>query len=187
VSRFKAIAPESATGSARDLLDAVNARLGLVPNMLQVMAVAPAVLEGYLGLSDALEKGGLSARTRERLALAVGQANQCDYCVAAHAAIGRAVGLTAEQIRDSRLGTAVDSQNNALLRFVRKVVDTRGRVTDRDLAAIRAAGFDDGAIAEVVAQVALNIFANYFNQVAGTVLDFPKAPALAASTQKTTT
>jgi uncharacterized peroxidase-related enzyme len=184
VSRFKAISPESATGRAKELLEAVNARLGMVPNMMRAMANAPAVLDGYLSLSGVIEKGRLSARTREQLALAVSQANQCDYCVAAHSAIGPTVGLTAEQIRDSRLGTAVDSRTDALIRFARKLVDVRGRVTDRDLDAVRAAGFDDGVLAEVVAQVALNIFTNYFNQVAGTDIDFPKVPVLAPEPTK---
>src|SRR6202011_5105503 len=105
VSRFKAIRPESVTGKTRDLLDAVNAWLGMVPNMMGAMANPPAVLDGYLNLSGSLGKGTLSAKTREQLALAIGQANQCDYCVAAHSAIGKMVGLTADQIRDSRLGT----------------------------------------------------------------------------------
>ena len=178
MSRFKAIRPESATGRTKDLLEAVNAQLGMVPNMMRAMANAPAVLDGYLSLGGALEKGRLSARTREQLALAIGQANQCDYCVAAHVAIGTTVGLTADQIRDSRLGTAVDSRVDALIRFARKLAETRGRVTDRDLDGVRAAGFDDAVIAEAVAQVALNIFTNYFNQVAGTDIDFPSAPAL---------
>ena len=178
MSRFKAIPPESATGRAKDLLEAVNAQLGMVPNMMRAMANAPAVLDGYLSLGGALEKGRLSVRIREQLALAVGQANQCDYCVAAHSAIGTTVGLTADQIRDSRLGTAVDSRVAALIRFARELVEARGRVTDRDLAAVRAAGFDDGVIAEVVANVALSVFTNYFNQVAGTDIDFPRAPEL---------
>jgi uncharacterized peroxidase-related enzyme len=173
VARLKAIRPESATGRARELLDAVNAKLGMVPNMMRAMANAPAVLDGYLWLSGALAEGTLPARMREQLALAVGEANECDYCVAAHSASGRAVGLTAEQIRDSRLGTAVDSRADALIRFARQVVRTRGRVTDRDVEAVRRAGFDDGAIAEVVAHVALCVFANYFNQVARTDIDFP--------------
>jgi uncharacterized peroxidase-related enzyme len=173
VSRFKAIAPESATGKAKELLGAVNATLGLVPNMMRAMANAPAVLDGYLSLGGALDKGALSAKTREQLALAISQANRCDYCVAAHMAIGKTVGLTTEQIRDSRRGTAVDSKTETLIRFACKVMETRGRVTDEDIQNVRAAGFDHGAIAEVVAQVALNIFTNYFNQIARTDLDFP--------------
>jgi uncharacterized peroxidase-related enzyme len=182
VSRFKAISPESAAGRAKELLEVVDATLGMVPNMMRAMANAPAVLDGYLSLSGALDRGRLSPRTREQLALAVSQANQCDYCVAAHSVIGTTVGLTAEQIRDSRLGTAVDSRTDALIRFARKLVETRGRVNAADLANVRAAGFDDGTIAEVVAQVVLSVFTNYFNQVAGTVLDFPKAPALSSGT-----
>jgi uncharacterized peroxidase-related enzyme len=174
MSRIHQIAPEAATGKAKELLDAVQGKLGLVPNITRAMANSPSVLEGYLGLSGALGKGGLSAKNREQIALAVGQANQCDYCLAAHSTIGKMVGLTPDQILDSRRGTAVDPKSDALIRFARKVVDERGQVSDADVAEVRAAGLDDGAIAEVVANVALNIFTNYFNHVAETDIDFPK-------------
>jgi uncharacterized peroxidase-related enzyme len=178
MSRLKTIAPEAATGKSKELLAGVQAKLGLVPNMMRAMANAPAVLDGYLHLSGDLGKGVLSAKVREQIALAVSQANGCDYCLAAHSAIGKMVGLTTDQIRDSRLGTAVDAKTDSLIRFARKVVDTRGRVSDGDLDDVRDAGFDDGAIAEVVANVALGIFTNYFNNTAATEIDFPKAPAL---------
>ncbi len=174
MSRIHQIAPDSATGKAKELLDAVKGKLGLVPNITRAMANSPAVLEGYLGLNGALGKGGLSAKNREQIALAVGQANQCDYCLAAHSAIGKMVGLTPDQILDSRRGTAIDPKSDAVIRFARKLVDERGRVSDADVAEVRAAGLDDGAIAEVVANVALNIFTNYFNHVAETDIDFPK-------------
>jgi uncharacterized peroxidase-related enzyme len=178
MSRFTQIAPETATGKAKELLDVVKSKLGLVPNMTRAMANAPAVLDGYLALSGALGKGSLSAKQREQIALAVGQANHCDYCVAAHSAIGKMVGLSADQILDSRRGTAVDAKTDQLLRFARKLVDKRGNVSDNDITDLRAAGFDDGAISEVVAGVALNIFTNYFNQVAGTEIDFPQVEPL---------
>jgi uncharacterized peroxidase-related enzyme len=178
MARLTQISPEAATGRARELLDAVNRKFGLVPNMARAMANSPAALDGYLQLSGALHKGALPARLREQVALAVAHANGCDYCVAAHSAVGRMVGLTADQIRDSRLGTAVDPRADALIRFALKVVDARGRVDDTDLEEVRRAGFDDAAIAEVVANVALHVFTNYFNRLAGTDLDFPAAPAL---------
>ena len=168
------IAPEAASGKAKELLDAVKEKLGLVPNITRAMANSPAVLEGYLGLSGALGKGSLSAKSREQIALAVAQSNQCDYCLAAHSAIGKMVGLTPDQILDSRRGTAIDPRSDAVIRFARKVVDERGQVSDADVAEVRAAGLDDGTIAEVVANVALNIFTNYFNHVAETDIDFPK-------------
>lgn len=179
MSRINLIAPETATGKAQELLAAVKAKLGLVPNMTRAMANAPAVLDGYLQLSGALGHGTLSAKIREQIALAVAQENGCEYCLAAHSAIGKMVGLTADQVRDSRRGTAIDPKSDALIRFARTVVATKGRVSGADLQAVRAAGFDDGAIAEVVANVALNVFTNYFNHVADTDIDFPKAEPLA--------
>ncbi|MDA0660932.1 MAG: carboxymuconolactone decarboxylase family protein [Planctomycetota bacterium] len=178
MSRIHQIAPESATGKAKELLDAVMGKLGLVPNMTRAMANAPAVLDGYLSLSGALGKGAMSARDRERIALAVGQANGCDYCLAAHSTIGKMVGLTADQIQDSRRGTSVEPKSAAIVQFARAVLGKQGRLSDADLADARIAGLDDAAIAEVVANVALNIFTNYFNHVAGTDIDFPKAEPL---------
>jgi uncharacterized peroxidase-related enzyme len=178
MSRIKQLDPETATGRAQELLGAVKGKLGLVPNMTRAMASAPVVLDGYVQFSGALSKGTLPAKVREQIALTVAQVNGCDYCLSAHSTIGKMVGLTAEQIRDSRLGTAVDPRTDALLRFARKVVETRGWVSDADLADVREAGFDDSVIAEVVAHVALNVFTNYFNNVAETDIDFPRAEAL---------
>ena len=186
MARITQISPEAASGRAKELLEAVKGKLGLIPNMTRAMANAPAVLDGYLELSGALSKGTLPAKAREQIAIAVAQANGCDYCVAAHSAVGRMVGLTVDQIRDSRLGTAVEPKADALIQFARKVVDARGGVGDADLDEVRAAGFDDAAIAEVVANVALHVFTNYFNRMAETDLDFPKVPELKPEPATTT-
>ena len=145
----------------------------MIPNITRAMANAPAVLDGYLALSGALSKGALSPKQREQIALTVGQANGCEYCLAAHSALGKMVGLTSEQILDSRRGTAVDPKSDALLRFARQVVEQQGRITDDDLNAARSAGLSDAVLAEAVANVALHIFTNYFNHVAETDIDFP--------------
>lgn len=182
MSRIHQVSPESATGKSKELLNAVHSKLGLVPNMAQAMANSPAVLDGYLSLSGALSKGSLNAKSREQISLTVAEANDCGYCLAAHSTIGKMVGLTAEQILDSRRGTAVDPKSDAILRFARRVVESQGHVSDVDIEQVRAAGLDDGGIAEIVANVALNIFTNYFNHVAETEIDFPKAePLLHAS------
>ncbi len=180
MSRIRQIAPESAEGKAAELLATVKAKMGMVPNITRAMANGPAVLEAYLGFSGALGKGALSVKDRERIALAVGQANDCEYCVAAHSAVGKRVGLTPEEVRGSRLGRSADPKSDALVKFARKLVDDRGRVSDADVEEVRAAGFDDGGISEIVANVALAVFTNYFNHVAGTEVDFPAAEPLDA-------
>ncbi len=180
MERISLVNPQTAQGKAKELLDAVKAKLGIVPNMTRAMAVSPPVLDAYLGFSGALSHGVLRPRVREQLALDVGEENHCDYCVSAHSAIGKAVGLTDQDVLDSRRGTSADPKTDALLRFARTVVAKRGVVDDADIAPVRGAGYGDAEIAEVVAHVALNIFTNYFNNVAGTAIDFPKAPALSA-------
>jgi len=174
MSRLSTIQPAEATGKAKELLTAVRAKLGLVPNMTKVMANSPAVLEGYLGLSGSLSGGLLDAKTREQLALLTAQVNECNYCLSAHSAIGRMVGLTPEQIAASRGGHSADARADAALTLARRVLATRGDIDASDLAAVRQAGLSDGEIAEVVAHVALNVFTNYFNKAAEVDIDFPR-------------
>lgn len=173
MNRIQAIDPKTATGKAKELLDAVQSKLGMTPNMMRAMANSPAVLDAYLQFSGSLGTGTLSAKVREQIALAVGQTNGCDYCLAAHSAIGKMVGLTPEQIADSRRATAVDGKTGAILNLSKAIVEKRGLLSNDDLATARSGGLDDAAIAETVANVALNIFTNYFNHVAETVVDFP--------------
>ncbi len=181
MTRIQAIDPTQATGKARDLLDAVQSKLKATPNMMRAMANSPAVLDAYLQFSGALAKGVLSGKVREQIALAVGQSNECDYCLAAHSTLGKLAGLTPEQIEESRQGVAGDAATAAILTLANALVAKRGLVSDADLAAARTAGLDDARIAEAVANVALNIFTNYFNHVAQTQVDFPAAPRLAKS------
>jgi uncharacterized peroxidase-related enzyme len=173
MTAFLPVDPAPATGNARDLLAAVRAKLGIVPNMTRHMARSPAVLEGYLGLSGALAGGTLGAKLAEQVALATAEANGCEYCLSAHTMLGQHAGLTAADIVAAREGTANDERSRAALHFARALIDGRGRVPDGAITAMRDAGFDDGAIGEVVAHVALNVFTNYFNNVTRPVVDFP--------------
>lgn len=180
MERITPINPQTAQGRVKELLGAVKANLGIIPNMTRSMAVAPSVLEAYLGFFGALSHGVLPARVREQLALGVGEANHCDYCVSAHSVLGPRTGLTEQDVHDSRRGMSTEPKADVLLRFARTVLEKRGQITDADIAAVREAGYGDAEIAEAVAHVGLNVFTNYFNNVAGTTIDFPKAPALAA-------
>jgi uncharacterized peroxidase-related enzyme len=176
MARLNPIDKGAATGKTKDLLDQVEKKLGFVPNMMRTMAVSPAVLEGYLGLSGALADGALSPKLREQIALAVGEANGCQYCVSAHTAIGKRLGVVAAELEASRDGTSSDPKVEAALGFARALVDRRGDVTDADLARVREGGWSDPEVAEIVAHVALNVFTNYFNLTASTEIDFPKIP-----------
>lgn len=154
-------------------LKAVKSKLGMLPNMFATMAQAPVVLTGYLQLSEALSKGRLNARQRELIAIAVAQENQCEYCLSAHAAIGKGAGLNDSDIESARQGEATNETNTAILQLALRIVRTRANLQDEDLDVARKAGLDDAQINEVVANVALNVLTNYINRVAGTEVDFP--------------
>jgi uncharacterized peroxidase-related enzyme len=174
MSRLQPVDPAIATGKEKALLDAVRSKLGVVPNMTRVMAVSPVVLEAYLGFSGALASGSLDAGTREKLALLTAQENHCNYCLSAHTAIGKMVGLNHDEIVAGRKGSGTNAKTTVALVFAKRVLDTKGEISESDLATVRGAGFSEGEIAEIIAHVALNVFTNYFNIAAGVDIDFPK-------------
>ena len=177
--RIDPVDSNRAGAKARELLADVEADWGMTPNIIRTLANAPTALEGYLGFSKALGSGVLPEELREQIALTVAETNRCDYCVAAHSAIGRAVGLSKDAVLDSRRGTSPKSKVRAVLHFARQMVQRRGWVDDDDVLHLREAGYIDREIVEIVANVALNVFTNYFNHVAGTEPDFPEVPELA--------
>lgn len=163
---------ETAEGKAKELLDGVNKKLGFVPNMMATMAASPSVLEGYLNLNGALGSS-LNAKLREQIALTVAEINGCGYCAAAHTAIGKMSGLDEHSIEDARRASSHDTKTDAGLKFAKALVITRGKVSESDFEAVKSAGYTEKEIAEIVANVALNVFTNYFNETAGTIVDFP--------------
>jgi uncharacterized peroxidase-related enzyme len=178
--RLKVIDPDQATGQAKQLLDGLNEKFGMVPNLARTLANSPAALQGYLAFGEALEGATLPAKLREQIALTVSEANGCGYCVAAHCAIGKSVGLSDGELTDARQSNSPDSKVDAVLHLARGLVENRGWVTDEDLDRVRRAGHGDAEIAEIVAVVAWKTFANYFNHVAGTEVDFPSVSEVAA-------
>jgi AhpD family alkylhydroperoxidase len=117
---------------------------------------------------------------QQGISLAVSELNQCNYCLAAHTFLGRKAGLSETDVLDARHGTSSDKKTEAALEFARKISQDRGHVNNQDVDDVRQAGYTEGEIAEIIASVALITFTNYFNIVADTAIDFPRAPSLAA-------
>jgi uncharacterized peroxidase-related enzyme len=173
MSRITVPTYETAPAASQPLLDAVKKQLGVVPNSFRLLALSPAALQGLLGMNGALAKA-LDLKTRERIAIAIAQSNGCDYCLSAHTYIGLNLAkIDAAEIALNRKGASVEPKANAAVAFAIKVNEARGKVSDADLEAVRAAGFTDAQIVEIIAVVAENIFTNLINIVAGTEIDFP--------------
>ena len=168
----------AAPAASQPLLEAVKKQLGVVPNLFRLVSNSPAALEGYLGLSGALNKGRLPAPTRERIALAVAELNGCNYCLSAHTYLGKNLAkLDDAEIAANRSGASNDPKAAAAVRFAVKIARERGHVGEDDVRAVKAAGYDDAQVIEIVLHVALNTWTNYINEVAKTEIDFPVVTA----------
>ena len=172
MSRINAVNHETAEGKTKELLDAVQKQLGFAPNLMKTLANSPEALKAYLNFSGTLGKT-LNAKLRQQIALITAEENGCGYCASAHTAIGKNVGLNDDEILAAREGHGGDAKSDAVVKFVKAILETRGKVGDEELNAVKNAGFTDGEIAEIVANVALNVLTNYYNNVAQTEIDFP--------------
>ncbi len=178
MARIQPLNQDNAPAASQPLLEAVNKKMGMVPNLLGTLAQAPAALSTYLSVSEVLGGGLLEAPERERVALAVGQANSCDYCLAAHTMIGKGAGLTVDETLLAREGRSADPKQAALALFARQITENRGNVTDDQLSTFKSAGWSDAHVLEVITHVAFNTLTNYTNHIAQTAVDFPAAPEL---------
>lgn len=171
--------PASATGKTKQIFNTLEKALGTVPNLMRTLANSPAALNAYMSFNAALGEAKLPAALREQLALTVANANSCDYCLSAHSALGTLAGLASNDLLLAQNAEASDAKAATALRFAAAVVRQRGRVPASEVSTLRAAGYTDGEIAEIVAVIAINIFTNYFNHIAGTEIDFPAVHATA--------
>jgi len=178
MARVQVINPQTATGDAKMLLDAVQSQLGVTPNFIRVLANSPKALEGFLGLYGALGKASVDKATQKRIALAVAEGNGCQYCVSAHTAIGRHAGLSNEEMTLNRLGSSADTKAAAIVAFAKALNDNLGDITGAEFDAARHAGLSDGEIVEVITVVALNIFTNILGKATRVEIDFPKVDLL---------
>ncbi len=164
---------QSPSPEVQEKLNAIEAKLGKVPNIFQTFAHSPAVLDFYMQGSGALGNTSISAALRESIALTVAGANNCDYCASAHTAIGAGAGLSEDELKANLLARSEDAKTQAALDFALLLVKDQGNVNDNDVQAVKDAGFSEAEVLEITAVVAFNIFTNYFNHVADTDVDFP--------------
>ncbi len=176
-TRIETLNPETTTGKSKELFDAVQKKLGFIPNLIKVFGNSPATLQTYLSLGELTASGNFSNKFREQLALAIAEENECNYCLSAHTAIGKMNGLTDAETEQNRQGLSSDAKVQAGLNFAQSVTKNRGNVSSEELAAAKAAGYNDGDILEIVLNVVANTLTNYVNHIAETEIDFPSVEA----------
>jgi uncharacterized peroxidase-related enzyme len=179
MSRLKQIEIEQASGLVRNLFGKVQQGLGVIPNMFRCMANSAMAFDGFMKMKASLGAGQLDVRLQKLLTLATSEFNGCEYCVAANTKMSVDGGqLTAEECLDARRFVAADPGEAALLAFVKRVLETRGKISDGDLTALRDRGYQDEDIVEILAGIVITTMTNYMSSVAEPDLDFPEAPTV---------
>lgn len=173
MSRLTTPASEDIAVDAQSVLGAVGKQFGFVPKMFAMIASNPTVLDIVMSLQSGLSRV-LDAKTRHTIALAVSEANGCEYCLAVHSYVSAELGgMSSDDIALSRSGSSIDPKRAAVARFAQRVVETRGSVADADLAAVRGAGYTDPQILAIVTVAVQTQLTNYINNVNQTVVDIP--------------
>ncbi|SPB14164.1 peroxidase-like protein [Caballeronia novacaledonica] len=165
--------PQDIPAESKSVVDAISKQLKLTPNLFRVMAQSPSALNGWAGLQASLAKT-LDVKTRDGIALAVSQINECQYCLSAHTYVAsRFAGLSDDEIALNRRGLSESPRIAAAVAFARALMQTRGKIADSDLDAVRAAGYSDANIVEIIALSAQFMLTNFVNNVFETEIDFP--------------
>jgi uncharacterized peroxidase-related enzyme len=173
MARVQLISLDRATGEAREILGQIQGAFGTIPAMFQATANSPVALKHMWAGFGAVAGGKLAPKLKEQIAVAIADRNECEYCLAAHTALGRKAGASAQELNDAQAGRSNDPQTAAALAFALKVVEQRAQLRQEDIAPLRLAGFDDETIVEILAHVALNLFTNYINVALQVPVDFP--------------
>ena len=178
MSRIAIPGRDEAPAESQQILDNVNRTLGFVPNVQRLMSISPNALAGWAALMNSLSKT-LDVKTRDGIALAVAEADGCDYCLAAHSYIATNLAKIApEEIALNREGRSKDPKRQAAIAFAKVLIETRGKVPDEEFAAVKAAGWTDANIVEMIALSAQFLLTNFMNNAVLTPIDFPEvAPA----------
>ena len=161
----------------RALFDNLEKGLGMVPNLYAMLAHSETALGNYLAFQNA--KSSINGKAREVVNLVVSQVNGCEYCLAAHTAIGGMVGFTPEQIVEIRRGRAsFDPKLDALARLVLNISIERGHADPAVVSAFLAAGWTQGNLVDVIVVIGDKTVTNYLHGATKVPVDFPAAPKI---------
>lgn len=175
---LKALTTEEVNQSTAEVFAAINQKVGMVPNLYAAMGNSQELLTGFLTFEATLKSGEFNNKENETIALAVSQANGCNYCLSAHTMMGKMAGMTDEDTIQIRKGEHADLKTNALATIAREMTENRGKASQDAIDAFFAVGYSKKAFAELIGMVAVRSITNYIFSNGDFEIDFPKAAKL---------
>lgn len=167
MSRLPLRTIEDAPEAAKPFLEKAEQTNGFLPNLLRVLANAPTALETYLTVGAINGRASLNLAEREVVQITAAATHGCGFCVAGHTKLALAkAGLDGVQVEALRaVAPTGEAKFDAVQAFTSAVIASRGKVSDAELSAFKAAGYDDQAALEVVLGVSLATLCNFANNL----------------------
>ena len=180
MARLTVHTASSAPEKAKERVSMVQKANGFIPNLIGVLANSPQALEMYQEVGKMNSRNSLTAEEIEVVQITAAAHNGCDFCVAGHTKAGTKLQMPENVLNALRGRTAIEDNEKyqALAQFTMQLIDRRGKVSDDELAAVKAVGYSDQNILDVVMGVALATLCNYANNVAQTDIN-PELQAFA--------
>lgn len=166
---------EEANVDSQAIFTNLESKLGAVPNLYAAMGVSDKLLAGFLNFTEILKSGEFSKKEYEAIALATSQANSCNYCLAAHTALGKMNGFSEAETLEIRTNSLADSKLNALVTLTSEMIHAKGHPSAEAVKDFFTEGYSKAAFAELLGVLALTTITNYVFHNGGFEIDFPKA------------
>ncbi|MFZ6648972.1 carboxymuconolactone decarboxylase family protein [Undibacterium sp. TJN25] len=180
MSRIAMIDQPSAGDEQQVLFNDMLAEFGGVPNIFKIVANSPVALRAFLGIGIIGKEGSLDAETRERIALALAQKNESEYCISAHTESGKKAGLSDSEIITARMGSSDNAHAAVAVKFALSLMEKKGDVGALELVEVRSSGYTESDIVEIFLHVGMNFLANMISKASRVELDSPTVTVLHA-------
>lgn len=154
VSRYPVPDIEDMPDDIREVVLAVQEKVGFVPNVFLALAHRPDEFRAFMAYHDALmeRESGLTQAEREMIVVATSGDNGCLYCVIAHGAILRIRAkspIIADQVAVNHRKADITPRQRAMLDFALKVSNDSRAICDADFEALQGHGFSDEDIWDI--------------------------------------
>ncbi len=179
MSTFNIPTKNDVSNANQEIFDSLKEKIGMVPNLYATLAHSDNALKNVLEAGSF--KSSINNKEQQIVNLAVSQVNACNYCLAAHTAMGKGAGLTDDQILEVRAGrSSINQKLDALAAFVVEVTQKRGHASDTAIAALLDSGYSRENLMDILVLIGIKTISNYVHSVTRVAIDFPAAPALEA-------
>ncbi len=176
MTRIHPITTPASDQNVKAILREIRKAFGMVPNLFKTYAHHPPLLQAnWQKVKAVMFEGSLSRELKETIAVLVSKDNGSAYCVAAHTAALRSIGVTEDEISALEQGvdkTTSNGKEKALIHFVRKANREPLRITEADFQALRQAGAQDVEIIETLGVMEVFTALNKFVDSLQVEIDF---------------